>query len=125
MLEIIPAIERYSTLNNERNDLKMKKHKLTFTITALVLVVCLLGMAGYGFYVKQTYKPKDPIVTMNIDGYGTVKMELYPNMAPDTVRNFISLINSGFYNGLTFHRVEADKLIQGRRPEWRRNWCKQ
>ena len=91
----------------------MKKHKIIFTIIVLVLVLCLLGYTGYGFYVKKTYQPKDPIVTMNIDGYGAVKMELYPNMAPDTVRNFIKLINQGFYNGLTFHRVEADKLIQG------------
>jgi len=49
---------------------------------------------------------------MEIADYGTVKIELYPDMAPNTVRNFISLINKGFYNGLTFHRVE-DILIQG------------
>ena len=46
----------------------MKKHKkMIFTIVALVLVVCLLGLTGYGFYVKQTYHPQDPVVTMNID----------------------------------------------------------
>ena len=49
---------------------------------------------------------------MEIEDYGIVKIELYPEMAPNTVRNFIELINSGYYNGLTFHRVE-DSLIQG------------
>jgi len=93
----------------------MKKSKMILIVIILVLVMaaCLLGYTGYGYYVKQTFKPENPVVTMEIEGYGTIKIELYPNMAPDTVRNFIKLINEGYYNGLPFHRVEKDMLIQG------------
>lgn len=61
-------------------------------------------------------KENNPIVTMNIKDYGTVKMELYPEVAPNTVNNFIELVKSGFYNGLTFHRVVNDFVIQGGDP---------
>jgi len=46
-----------------------------------------------------------------------IKAELYPEIAPNTVRNFISLVNSGFYNGLIFHRVIKGFMIQGGCPE--------
>lgn len=58
-------------------------------------------------------KVPNPIVTMSVKNYGTVKIELYPDMAPNTVNNFISLIDDNYYNGLTFHRVEKNILIQG------------
>ena len=72
----------------------------------------LIAYLIYGYYQKSTFELKNPIATMEIEDYGIVKIELYPEMAPNTVRNFIELINSGYYNGLTFHRVE-DSLIQG------------
>ena len=50
---------------------------------------------------------------MEVEGYGTIKIELYPDMAPNTVTNFIRLANRGFYNGLTFHRTIPDFMIQG------------
>lgn len=56
---------------------------------------------------------QNPIVTMKIENYGTVKIELYPKIAPNTVKNFISLINEKYYNGLTFHRVVDGFMIQG------------
>lgn len=90
----------------------MKKNKLTFNIIALVIVLLLGGLIAYGYYQKANYTFKRPIVSMEVEGYGTIKMELYPDMAPNTVRNFIKLANEGYYNGLTFHRVE-DMLIQG------------
>ena len=89
----------------------MKKN-LIISICALVIVIVIGGFLGYGFYQKQNYSVKRPVVTMEIEGYGTVKMELYPDKAPNTVKNFIKLINEGYYNGLTFHRVE-ESLIQG------------
>lgn len=61
-------------------------------------------------------KETNPIVTFEVEGYGTIKAELYPEVAPNTVRNFIELVNSGFYNGLTFHRVVDDFVIQGGDP---------
>lgn len=47
----------------------------------------------------------------------TFKAELYPDKAPNTVNNFLSLVNKGFYNGLTFHRIVSDFMIQGGDPK--------
>ena len=58
-----------------------------------------------------------PIATIVRKGYGTIKAELYPSKASNTVNNFISLANSGFYNGLTFHRIIDGFMIQGGDPE--------
>lgn len=58
-----------------------------------------------------------PIATIVVKGYGTIKAELYPSKASNTVNNFISLANSGFYNGLTFHRIIDGFMIQGGNPE--------
>lgn len=58
-------------------------------------------------------KSQNPIATINVDNYGTIKVELYPNIAPNTVKNFIALANNGFYDGLTFHRVIKNFMIQG------------
>ena len=89
----------------------MKNNKL-ISVIALIIVILLAVMLGYGYFKKHTYKLVRPLVTMEIEGYGTIKMELYPDMAPNTVKNFVKLINEGYYNGLTFHRVE-ETLIQG------------
>ena len=55
----------------------------------------------------------NPIVKINIRSLGTITAELYPKAAPITVKNFISLAKSGFYEGLIFHRVIAGFMIQG------------
>ncbi len=55
-------------------------------------------------------------VVMEVNGGQKVEMELYPDVAPKTVDNFVNLVNSGFYNGLTFHRVIKDFMIQGGDP---------
>lgn len=61
--------------------------------------------------------PKElPIATIVVKNYGTIEAELYPHIAPNTVNNFISLANSNFYDGLTFHRVIKDFMIQGGDP---------
>ncbi len=90
----------------------MKDKKLTISIIALIFVLILGGFLAYGYYQNATYKLQRPVVSMEIENYGTIKMELYPDAAPNTVKNFIKLINEGYYNGLTFHRVE-ESLIQG------------
>ena len=56
---------------------------------------------------------KNPTVEMKIRNYGTLKIELYPDKAPETVKNFLSLVNGGFYGGLVFHRVISGFMIQG------------
>lgn len=59
----------------------------------------------------------NPIVTFTMKNSDTFKAELYPEIAPNTVNNFISLVNKGFYNGLIFHRVIKGFMIQGGCPE--------
>ena len=60
---------------------------------------------------------KNPIVTINMQNGDVIKAELYPEIAPNTVNNFISLINHGFYDGLIFHRVIKGFMIQGGCPD--------
>lgn len=58
----------------------------------------------------------NPIVTLKTN-QGDIKLELYPEFAPNTVNNFISLVKKGFYNGLIFHRVIENFMIQGGDPK--------
>ena len=60
---------------------------------------------------------QNPIVTIEMENGGVMKAELYPDVAPNTVNNFISLVKKGFYNGLTFHRVIPGFMIQGGCPD--------
>ena len=60
---------------------------------------------------------ENPIVTIEMEDGGVLKAELYPDIAPISVNNFISLVQSGFYDGLTFHRVIPGFMIQGGCPQ--------
>ena len=60
---------------------------------------------------------QNPVVTIEMEDGGIIKAELYPEIAPNTVNNFLSLVQKGFYNGLIFHRVIEDFMIQGGCPE--------
>lgn len=60
---------------------------------------------------------QDPIVTIKMENENQIKVELYPGIAPNTVANFISLINQNYYNGLIFHRVIPGFMIQGGCPK--------
>lgn len=62
-------------------------------------------------------KMSNPIVTFTLQNGKQIKAELYPEIAPNTVNNFLSLVKSGFYDGLTFHRVIYGFMIQGGCPE--------
>ena len=59
----------------------------------------------------------NPVVTFEMENGDIMKAELYPEIAPNTVNNFISLVNKGFYDGLIFHRVISGFMIQGGCPD--------
>lgn len=90
----------------------MKAKKIIMVI-AIIVMVAIIGGLGYGYYQKVTFKAQNPIATIEVEGFGTMKLELYPDMAPTTVANFIALANREFYDGLTFHRIMKDFMIQG------------
>ena len=97
-----------------------KKTKKSFIASILVGILTLVGCSNTSDNTANDEvrtPPKElPIATITIKDYGTVEAELYPHIAPNTVNNFISLANSGFYDGLTFHRVIKDFMIQGGDP---------
>jgi peptidyl-prolyl cis-trans isomerase B (cyclophilin B) len=100
----------------------MKKIKRTFLKSTLIALVVLLsvGCAKKSSTSTPAAGSNDgakPIVTIEMEDGSKIKAELYPDMAPNTVNNFISLINKGFYNGLVFHRIVPDFVIQGGDPQ--------
>ena len=60
---------------------------------------------------------QNPVVTFEMENGGKIVAELYPDIAPESVRNFVSLVKSGFYDGLCFHRVISGFMIQGGDPK--------
>ena len=82
----------------------MKKKLMLFILLCFMFILTGCGT------------PENPIVTMEIENYGTIKMELYPEYAPNTVANFVTLIESGFYDGNNFHRLMPGFVLQGGDP---------
>lgn len=66
---------------------------------------------------KRNYIMANPIVTFEMENGDIMKAELYPEIAPNTVKNFVSLVNKGYYDGLIFHRVIRGFMIQGGCPD--------
>lgn len=106
---------------------KKKSNKIMFAVLGIVIAV-LIGIVAFlvlrlnnntgdlsdnAKKLTESNGQKVPIATMEIKDYGTVKIELYPDIAPKTVENFINLSNNGFYDNLTFHRIVKDFMIQG------------
>ena len=76
------------------------------------------GRIIVAYFRKELYKmAQNPIVTITMADDSVIKAELYPEIAPESVNNFISLINKKFYDGLTFHRVIYGFMIQGGCPQ--------
>lgn len=118
----------------------MKKNKL-FIIGGIVLLVVLIIVAivlpekeeekvnikedllGISYDVEgneaslEKYDTENPVVAMYIENYGSVVIELYPDVAPNTVNNFISLVKSGFYDNNSFHRLMPGFVLQGGDPD--------
>ena len=95
-------------LNYLENDKITMVIKLNKIIIILLSILCLTGCG------KKEYD--NPVVTMNIKNYGTIKIELYPKYAPNTVANFVNLVEEGFYNNNSFHRLVPGFVLQGGDP---------
>ncbi len=90
----------------------MKNLKTILWVVACIVLLALIGVVGFGYYRKATMEVKNPIATMEVENFGTIKMELYPDKAPEAVANFIALANRGYYNDKKFHRIVKDFMIQ-------------
>ena len=95
----------------------MKNFLKVILIIVIILAIAGLVFLGVGYIKKLTQKVENPIASIEVQDFGTIKIELYPDKAPETVKNFVTLANNGFYNGLTFHRVVKDFMIQGGDPK--------
>lgn len=83
----------------------------------MVEYVCLLKYQMNKFQRKVIYTmAQNPVVTIEMENGSVIKAELYPEIAPNTVNNFISLVKKGYYDGLIFHRVISGFMIQGGCP---------
>lgn len=110
----------------------MKKNRLLFIFSIIAVFTLFVGCQADSDEEADTIPPgevetteemekpektgKTPIVTMTMENGDEVTMELYPDVAPNTVNNFIALIEDGFYDGLIFHRVIPGFMIQGGDP---------
>ncbi len=86
-------------------------------ILILSVFLVMLTLTGCGSKKEVDKYAKKINVNMEIKDYGTISLELYPDLAPVTVDNFVKLVKSGFYDGLTFHRVIDGFMIQGGDPQ--------
>lgn len=95
-----------------------KKIKKIITLAAISLLsISLIACGSKKESTGGTTGGDLPTATIVVKDYGTITAELYPDIAPNTVKNFISLANKGFYDNLTFHRIIKGFMIQGGDPK--------
>lgn len=90
----------------------MKKIWVMKLVASVLLVCCMVS----GCASKQSAEIADVYADIEIEGYGTISLELDGTSAPITVENFVKLAESGFYDGLTFHRIMEGFMMQGGDP---------
>ncbi|ASN07420.1 peptidylprolyl isomerase [Virgibacillus necropolis] len=111
----------------------LAKYKVVLLlVSSLLFVIIFAGCGAQSDNETEKKKPEgqtketsdqdkpaqeNPIVTITMENNDEIIIELYPDIAPNTVNNFISLVEKGFYDGLTFHRVIPEFMIQGGDPE--------
>jgi peptidyl-prolyl cis-trans isomerase B (cyclophilin B) len=81
-----------------------------------ILILALLPLLAIAACAPEEEEYPNPLATIEMEDGGIIEIELYPDIAPNTVRNFIALAKQGFYDGLTFHRVIPGFMIQGGCP---------
>lgn len=89
--------------------------KLVVLLLALSLCLCFVGCGKNNEKLETAVGTYNAVIT--VKDYGEIKLELYGDIAPITVANFVNLVNEGFYDGLTFHRIIEGFMIQGGDPE--------
>lgn len=122
-------MSRKKNINNyykeqEKLRKKQKQDKITSTLLNVLIVVLSIALVVTAGYMIFQPEPFDPVkdgekvkVAMEVKDYGTIILEVYPDLAPITVENFLNYVNEGFYDGLTFHRVIENFMIQGGDPK--------
>lgn len=93
----------------------MKKTKVIVLVVLLIVLIAIIGLL-LGFAIRSipyNKNAKNPIVTLNIEGYGEVQMELYPDYAPNTVSTIIKLIQNKYYNGKVFYGTDGSAVHVG------------
>jgi peptidyl-prolyl cis-trans isomerase B (cyclophilin B) len=85
-------------------------------IVVLLTAAALVAFPASHVYAAEEAEVRNPLVTMDLGELGVIKVELFPDVAPNTVNNFISLVQAGFYDGVIFHRVIPGFMIQGGDP---------
>ena len=86
-------------------------------VAALLLLPLVLAGCGKTATQEEPMSEQNPVATITMQNGGVIKVELYPDVAPNTVKNFIHLANSVFYDGVIFHRVIEGFMIQGGDPD--------
>ena len=97
----------------------MKKFiRFGFAFCLFISLVACSASSDTEFDCEANTFAKNPVATIKVKDFGIMKYELYINRAPQSVANFVELANSGFYNGLTFHRLDQEyAIIQGGDPD--------
>lgn len=90
--------------------------KLNTKLLSIVLIGVMIAVFAVGCS-KSKYSVEHPKVQIEMEDGGKMILELYPEYAPETVDNFISLVEDGFYDGLTFHRIMKGFMVQGGAPK--------
>ena len=93
------------------------KRNIRFVALVLSIFLCVGMGSGCKKEGESTVAGKNPVITITMEDGGVMTFKLYPDKAPKTVENFVSLAESGFYDGLTFHRIIEGFMIQGGDPE--------
>ena len=93
------------------------KTKLIIWVIIAVVTILLSGVVVYNIADAKSHNIENPIATFEIENYGTIKMELYPEYAPNTVSNFVNLIEKGFYNNKTFYGKDINAIYATRNSD--------